>query len=389
MVLKIKDDIYWIGVIDWDIREFHGYETPSGSTYNSYLIKDEKVVLIDTVKHYLVDELIMGIEKVVNPEDIDYIVVNHVEMDHSGSLEKIVEISGAKIITNEKAKEHLELHYNTKNWEFIIVDSGEEISIGKRTLKFIRTPMLHWPDNMVTYCKEDKILFSNDAFGQHVASSERYDYEIEDIFDHAKEYFANILLPYRMLIPNVADALKDLEIELICPSHGGVWKEKIGEIIEKYIEWSSDNVENKAVIVYDTIYRSTHKLAYAIADGLIDSGVKVKMYNTSETPLNTIMAEILDAKYVLIGSPTLNINVYPPVAKFLKYMEGLKPSKKIGVAFGSYGWAEGATRVIKEVFKKLNFEIIEDECLTCKFVPKEEHLKKCYEFGKNLSTKDI
>lgn len=389
MVLKIKDDIYWIGVIDWDIREFHGYETPSGSTYNSYLIKDEKVVLIDTAKHYLVDELIIGIGKVVNPEDIDYIVVNHVEMDHSGSLEKIVEISGAKIITNEKAKEHLELHYNTKNWEFIIVDSGEEISIGKRTLKFIRTPMLHWPDNMVTYCKEDKILFSNDAFGQHVASSERYDYEIEDIFKHAKEYFANILLPYRMLVPNVANVLKDLEIELICPSHGGVWKEKIGEIIEKYVEWSSDNVENKAVIVYDTMYKSTHKLAYAIAEGLIDSGVKVKMYNTSETPLNTIMAGILDAKYVLIGSPTLNTNVYPPVAKFLKYMEGLKPGKKIGVAFGSYGWAEGATEVIKEVFKKLNFGIIEDECLTCKFVPKEEHLKKCYEFGKNLSTKDI
>ncbi|EHP83983.1 FprA family A-type flavoprotein [Methanotorris formicicus] len=385
MVVEIKKDIFWVGVIDWEIRNFHGYITPNGSTYNSYLIKDKENVLIDTAKDYMLNELINGISNIINPKDIDYLIVNHVEKDHSGCVDKIVEISGATVITNEKGKESLSYHYDTKGWDFIVVDSGDEISIGNRTLKFIKTPMLHWPDNMVTYCKEEKILFSNDAFGQHIASSERFDYEIGDeVFEYAKEYFANILMPYKMLIPNAINSLKDLEIELICPSHGIIWKEKINEIIKRYLDWSSDKVENKAVIAYDTMYSSTKKMAYAIADGLMEKEVEVKIYRISETPLNVIMREILDAKYVLIGSPTLNQNLYPEVAKFLSYMEGLKPTNKIGVAFGSYGWMEMATEKIKEVFKRLNFEIVDDECLKVKFVPKEEDLKKCYEFGLRL-----
>ncbi|AEF95990.1 FprA family A-type flavoprotein [Methanotorris igneus] len=387
MVVEIKKDIFWVGVVDWEIRDFHGYITSNGSTYNSYLIKDEKNVLIDTAKGYMFDELIRGISRIINPEDIDYVVVNHVETDHSGCVDKIVELSGATVITNEKGKEHLSLHYDTKDWDFIIVDSGDEISIGKRTLKFIKTPMLHWPDNMVTYCKEEKILFSNDAFGQHLASSERFDYEVGDeILEYAKEYFANILMPYKMLIPNAINSLKDLEIELICPSHGVIWKEKKDEIIKKYLDWANDKIENKAVIVYDTMYNSTKKIAHAIADGLMENGVKVAIYKISETPMNTIIREILDAKYVLIGSPTLNQNVLPNIAKFLAYIEGLKPTNKIGVAFGSYGWMEMATEKIKEVFRKLNFEIVDDECLKVKFVPKEEDLKKCYEFGLKLGS---
>ena len=384
--MEIKKDVFWVGVVDWEIRDFHGYITPNGSTYNSYLIKDEKNVLIDTAKSYMFDELIKGIGKIINPEEIDYVVVNHVEKDHSGCVDKIVELSGATVITNEKGKEHLSFHYDTKDWDFVIVDSGDEIPIGKRTLKFIKTPMLHWPDNMVTYCKEEKILFSNDAFGQHLASSERFDYEIGDIvFDYAKEYFANILMPYKMLIPNAINSLKDLEIELICPSHGVIWKEKKDEIIKKYLDWANAKIENKAVIVYDTMYNSTKKVAHAIADGLMEKEVKVEIYKIPETPMNTIMKEILDAKYVLIGSPTLNQNPLPNIAKFLTYMEGLKPTNKVGVAFGSYGWMEMATEKIKEVFKRLNFEIVDDECLKVRFVPKEENLKKCYEFGHKLA----
>jgi len=384
--VEIKKDVFWVGVVDWEIRDFHGYITPNGSTYNSYLIKDEKNVLIDTAKSYMFDELIKGIGKIINPEEIDYVVVNHVEKDHSGCVDKIVELSGATVITNEKGKEHLSFHYDTKDWDFVIVDSGDEIPIGKRTLKFIKTPMLHWPDNMVTYCKEEKILFSNDAFGQHLASSERFDYEIGDIvFDYAKEYFANILMPYKMLIPNAINSLKDLEIELICPSHGVIWKEKKDEIIKKYLDWANAKIENKAVIVYDTMYNSTKKVAHAIADGLMEKEVKVEIYKIPETPMNTIMKEILDAKYVLIGSPTLNQNPLPNIAKFLTYMEGLKPTNKVGVAFGSYGWMEMATEKIKEVFKRLNFEIVDDECLKVRFVPKEENLKKCYEFGHKLA----
>ncbi|MBA2840052.1 flavorubredoxin [Methanococcus maripaludis] len=385
MAVTLKEGVYWVGAIDWNIREFHGYETKDGSSYNSYLIKDEKIVLIDTVKKYLFDEFYGRIKKVVDPEKIDYIVVNHVEMDHSSSLEKIMEISKAKIITNQKAKEHLELHYNTKDWEYIIVDSGDSVNIGKRNLTFVKTPMLHWPDNMVTYCPEDKILFSNDAFGQHIASSERFDFEIDYALDSAKEYFANILLPYRTLIPNAVKTVDTLETDLICPSHGIIWKEDISKIKEKYLEFASNNVINKAVIVYDTMYSSTEKIGLAIAEGLIESGVEVKVFKISKTPVSKIIAEILDAKYVLVGSPTLNINLYPEVARFLKYMEGLKPNKKIAAAFGSYGWAESSTKHIKNTFDILSFDTVDDECLTCRFVPNEEHLKKCQEFGKKLA----
>ncbi|MBA2852633.1 flavorubredoxin [Methanococcus maripaludis] len=385
MAVTLKEGVYWVGAIDWNIREFHGYETKDGSSYNSYLIKDEKIVLIDTVKKYLFDEFYGRIKKVVDPEKIDYIVVNHVEMDHSSSLEKIMEISKAKIITNQKAKEHLELHYNTKDWEYILVDSGDSVNIGKRNLTFVKTPMLHWPDNMVTYSPEDKILFSNDAFGQHIASSERFDFEIDYALDSAKEYFANILLPYRTLIPNAVKTVDTLETDLICPSHGIIWKENISKIKEKYLEFASKNVINKAVIVYDTMYNSTEKIGLAIAEGLIESGVEVKVFKISKTPVSKIIAEILDAKYVLVGSPTLNINLYPEVARFLKYMEGLKPNKKIAAAFGSYGWAESATKHIKNTFDILSFDTVDDECLTCRFVPNEEHLKKCQEFGKKLA----
>lgn len=389
LAVKIKDGIYWVGSVDWEVREFHGYETSKGSSYNSYLIVDEENVLIDSAKHYMFEELMEGISSVIDPMDIDYIVVNHAEKDHSGCIDKIVKLSGAKVITNEKGKEHLELQFNTEDWEFIIVDTGDEINIGKRTLKFIKTPMLHWPDNMITYCIEDKILFSNDAFGQHVATSERFDYEvetIEEIFEDAKEYFANILLPYKMLIPNAINAVKGLDIDYICPSHGLIWKEKIEEILNRYMKWSSGECKNKAVIAYDSMYGSTKKMAHAIGSGLSDEGVEVKIYNISGTPMNTIMKEILDAKYILIGSPTLNSNVYPPVAMFLAYMEGLKPADgKIAVAFGSYGWMEMATEIIKKSFEKLNFKVVDDECLKCRFVPKEEYIKKCYEFGKKLS----
>ena len=390
MVVEIKKDIFWVGVIDWEIRDFHGYKTPYGSTYNSYLIKDKKNVLIDTAKDYMFDELINGISQVINPKDIDYIVVNHVEKDHSGCVDKLVEISNATIITNEKGKEHLSLYYDTKGWDFIVVDTGDEINIGDRTLKFIRTPMLHWPDNMLTYCKEDKILFSNDAFGQHLASSDRYDYEIgEIVFEHAKDYFANILMPYKMLIPDAVSAVKNLDIELICPSHGVIWKKYVDEILKKYEEWATNKMKNKAVIVYDTMYNSTKKMAHAIAEGLMEKGVEVKIYRVCETSLSLIMTEILDAKYVLIGSPTVNRNVYPEVGKFLSYMECIRPIDKIGVAFGSYGWMECATEKIKKVFESLGFKIVDDESLKIRFAPKEEDLKKCYEFGKILADMDF
>ena len=387
---EIKEGVHWVGAVDWDIRNFHGYATDRGSTYNSYLILDEKKVLIDTVKSYMSDALINNIENIIDIKNLDFVVVNHVEPDHSGSIEKIIALSDATIITTKKGKNHLELHYDdAKSWNYKIVDTGESISIGKRTLTFVKTPMLHWPDNMVTYSQEDKILFSNDAFGQHIATSKRYDYEIKSIMDDAKEYFANILLPYKSLIPNAVKTVKGLDIEYICPSHGGIWTKKIDDILDAYLEWSGNKLNEKAVIAYDSMYGSTHKLALSIADGLIEKGIDVKIYNISKTPMNKIIVDMIDAKYVLIGSPTLNSTVYPSVAMFLNYMEGLKMPPKIGVAFGSFGWGEAASKVIKESFNKLKFDIIEDKCLKCKFVPKKDHLNECYEFGKNLTILNI
>ncbi|PRX29488.1 flavorubredoxin [Orenia metallireducens] len=374
--VQIKENIYWVGGIDWDLRDFHGYLTQRGSTYNAYLIIDEKVTLIDTVKHYLYDEMIARISDIIDPAEIDYIISNHVEMDHSGGLPKLMEVAtNAKLITSPKGKAGLMAHYK-KDWDFQIAKPGEALNIGERTLNFVLTPMVHWPDNMVTYLPEDKILFSNDALGQHYASSERFDDEtdFDIVMEEAKKYYANIVMPYGRQVQGVLKVVEGLDIEIIAPSHGVIWRKFIPEIIEKYKKWSANEYDEKALVIYDTMWDSTKKVAYAIQSAFEEKGISTRMLNLDVNHRSDIITEVLTAKYICVGSPTLNNNMLPSVAAFLTYLKGLAPKNRIGLAFGSYGWGGQSIGQVEDVLKECKFDILDS--IKVQYIPDESQLEE-------------
>jgi len=258
-IVEIKPDIYWVGGIDWDIRNFHGYLTQRGTTYNAYLIIDEKITLVDTVKHYLFDELLSRIKEIVDPSKIDYIISNHVEMDHSGSIQKMLQLCpNAKVITSTRGEKGLKRHYK-KDLNFKVVKSGDTLNIGKRTLHFVHIPMVHWPDSMVTYIPSDNLLLSNDAFGQHIASSERFDdaFEWGTLQEEASKYYANIVMPYGDQVKKALEVLNELDINMIAPSHGIIWRSYIPQILKEYRKMASYESDDKALIVYDSMWGST------------------------------------------------------------------------------------------------------------------------------------
>lgn len=372
--VEIEKGIYWVGAIDWDIRNFHGYVTQRGTTYNAYLIIDEKVTLIDTVKAHLKDEMLERISDIIDPAKIDCVISNHVEMDHSGALPAVMDIAkNAKIITSPNGAKGLKAHYK-KDWDFQVVKSGDKISLGEKNIQFILTPMVHWPDNMVTYLLEDKIVFSNDAFGQHIASSERFDNEYPNsiLFEEARKYYANIVLPYGNQVQSVLKQIENLPINIIAPSHGIIWRDNIKEIVSEYSKWSSNQTEKKAVIVYDTMWGSTKKMAYAIQDIFEEKGYKTHMYNLQFNHMSDIMTELITAEYICVGSSTLNNNMIPTVAAFLTYMKGLAPKNRKAIAFGSYGWGGQSIGQIVEYMKDSDFEII--ETLKEQYIPSDENL---------------
>lgn len=373
---EIKKGIYWVGGIDWDLRNFHGYLTQRGSTYNSYLIIDEKVTLIDNVKYYLADELINRISQIIDPAKIDYVIQNHIEMDHTGSLPAIMgKCPNAKIVASPKGVEGLQKHFK-QNWNFQIVKSGDILDLGNRKLHFVQTPMVHWPDNMVTYCPEEKMLFSNDAFGQHIASSERFDEEFPfNIMMHeAAKYYANIVLPYGRQVQKALEIVGGLEVDTICPSHGLIIRKYIPEILEKYKEWSANHVEKKALIIYDTMWKSTEKIAHSVQEAFEAKNYQTRMFNLQYTHISDIMTEILTAKYICIGSPTLNNNILPTVASFLTYLKGLAPKGRIGLAFGSYGWGGQSVGIVEKELESCGFEMLDQ--IKLQYVPDHELLKE-------------
>jgi anaerobic nitric oxide reductase flavorubredoxin len=389
--VPLKDGVYWVGVIDWNIRDFHGYITNRGSTYNAYLIQDEKTALIDTVKHQFSDELIRKIKELTPFEKIDYIIVNHVEMDHSSSLPEIAKLAvNAKILSSVRGKDELIEHYGKEFERVETVKSGDEISLGGKTLRFVEAPMLHWPDSMFTYIVEDKILMPNDAFGQHLASSERFDDEVDQhiLIEEATMYYANILMPLSPLIVRKIQEVVAMQIpiDMIAPSHGIIWRKDPMKIVNAYLEWSQGATKNKVVIVFDTMWNSTDKMARAIGEGIANVGVDVKLLKLRSYAISEAMTEILDAKAVLVGSPTLNNQMYPTLSSFLTYATGLKPKSKLWGFFGSYGWGGGAVKSMAKVAKEAGFEVLEPG-LEIKFVPDEEDLKKCFEFGQQIAQK--
>ena len=389
--VSLKDGVNWVGVVDWNIRDFHGYKTNRGSTYNAYIVQDEKTALIDTVKHTFTEELIQHISEVTSFDKIDYIIVNHVEMDHSSSLPTIAKLAkNAKILASQRGKEALVEHYGQEFSNVETVKSGDELALGKKTLRFLEAPMLHWPDSMFTYLVEDKILMPNDAFGQHLATSGRFDDEVDDhiLIEEATMYYANILMPFAPLITRKIQEVINMKIpiEMIAPSHGIIWRKDPSKIINAYLNWSAGSSKNKVVLVFDTMWGSTDKMAKAIADGIISQSVEVKILKLRSSELSEAVTEILEAKAVLVGSPTLNNQMFPTLGQFLTYITGLKPKGKLWGFFGSYGWGGGAVRGMIETARKAGFEVYEPG-VESKYVPDQEDMKKCFEFGQQIALK--
>jgi flavorubredoxin len=386
--IEIAKDIYWLGVVDWNVRDFHGYSTYRGSTYNSFLILDEKITLIDAVKKEFTDALIDSVSTIIDPKKIDYVVSNHTEMDHSGGLPRVMHRIGENkpLYCSEMGQKNLSKHFPQK-WNYQPVKNGGELSIGRRTLSFLETRMVHWPDSMFTYLKEEKILFSSDGFGQHYAGPERFDDEIGDeILYHAKKYFANILLLYAPLILKLISKITEmgLEIDMICPDHGVMWRRDPGKIINAYKEWSEQRPKRKAVIVYDTMWHSTEKMAETIAETLSQEGVYTIPMKLRASHRSDVITEILDAGAVIVGSPTLNNGLFPTVADFLTYMKGLKPLNKVAAAFGSFGWSGEAVKLINQELEAMKYQVV-DPGVRIQYVPDEASLEPCRELARRIA----
>ena len=374
--IEISPKVWWVGGIDWNERLFHGYTTERGITYNAYLIMDEKITLIDTCKATFADELVQRISQVVDPAKIDVVITNHVEMDHSGSLPVIHKIApNAEIYASAGAGvNELRAHFGI---EATPVKTGDTLCIGERTLSFVTTPMVHWPDNMVTYSDVDKILFSNDAFGQHFATTKRFDDENDmcEVMKQAKKYYANIVWPYGMQAGRALAAVKGLELKMIAPSHGCIGRSHIDEIIAKYEEWTTYQTQEKAVVVFDSMWHSTESMAREICDAFIAEGISAQLIDVKSTHISDIMLYMCDAKYVAVGSPTLNSNMLPTVASFLTYMRGLSPKneQRIGLAFGSYGWAPLGPKQVYAELENAKFQL-PVPVVAQQWVPSEENL---------------
>ncbi|MFX1502795.1 MAG: FprA family A-type flavoprotein [Promethearchaeota archaeon] len=380
-------DIYYVGYIDFEVRNFHGYSTHRGSSYNAYIVKGEKTVLIDTVKRPYFEYFLNSIKEVCDPSEIDYFITNHVEMDHSGSFPLIIKhLPNAELIASKRGVDILKAHFHDEVDDDIFkkirgVEEGDTLDIGNgKKFTFVPIPMIHWPDSMVSFMTDENgknVLFSNDAFGQHYATTKHWDDEndIAEVFQEAEKYYANILLHLSMLIAKAITKLGALPIEIICPSHGICWRKHIPEILERYTKWSKGEVdENSVLIVYDTMWDSTAKIAKALTKEIRHRGIPVKRYQLTTADYSDVITEAMKAKAILVGSPTLNNGLYPTVAEYLSYQKGLKPINKVGLAFGSYGWGGGAVKEIVELMKAAKIDVMEDT-IEIKFVPRAEDLE--------------
>lgn len=392
MVLKIKNNIYWVGKIDWVLRKFHGNElsTHRGSTYNSYLIKEEKIALIDTVWNPFAKEFVQELSKEIDLGKIDYIIANHAESDHSGALPEIMNlIPDTPIYCTANGVKSLKGHYH-QDWDFHPVKTGDRISLGKKELIFVEAPMLHWPDSMFTYLTGDNVLFSNDAFGQHYASEFMFNDLVNqsELYAEAMKYYANILTPFSQLVKKKIEevlAMK-LAVDIICPSHGVIWRENPKQIIEKYLQWANDYKENQITILYDTMWDGTRVMAENITKGIVeaDSKVNVKLFNTSKSDKNDVILEIFKSKAALVGSSTINRGILTSIASVLEEIKGLSFKNKKAAAFGCYGWSGESVKIITEDLKKAGFTVVNDGLKTL-WNPDEKSKTACIEYGKKLA----
>lgn len=391
MAKQITKKVSHVGKIDWELTHFHGDElsTFRGSSYNSYLVRDEKVVLIDTVWQPYDHEFVSRLKQEIDLSRIDYIVMNHNEVDHSGALPELMrEIPGTPIYCTKKGEAIIRGHYH-QDWNFVNVKTGDTLPIGESTLTFIEAPMLHWPDTMFTYMSGENILFSNDGFGQHFASESLFNDAVDSaaMLYEAEKYFVNILNPYATMVTKKIQQIlaMNLPIDLICPSHGVIWKEDPSQIIEKYLLWADAYQENQITLVYDTMWQSTRKMAEAIAEGIREAApdTTVKLFNASHEDKNDILTEVFRSKAVLVGSPTINYGYSFAIAGLLEMMRGLKFKKKKAAAFGSYGWSGDAVKLMSERLAEAGFQLL-DEGITTLWVPDDDALANCRAYGQRI-----
>ena len=389
-MVEIKNKIFWCGIKDWELRVFHGHElsTHRGSTYNSYLIKDKKTVLVDTVWSPYKQEFIEALEKDVGIRNIDMIIINHIEPDHGGSLDYLMSLKPEiPVYCTKNGAEIIRKHFH-KDWNFVIVKTGDSVYIGEYDLVFVEMQMIHWPDSMMTYVKGAAVLLSNDAFGQHFAPYSLFNDELDEceLYQEAIKYYANILTPFSPLIKKKIEQIKalNLPIEIIAPSHGAIWKENPLQIVEKYYQWAQDYNEGHAVLIYDTMYEATKSMAHAIAEGMKINGIKCKLFNASVSDQSDLLTEIFKAKAVLIGSCTVNNTVLRAISALLEEIKAHKFKGKIGAGFGSFGWSGEAPRIINRLLEESGF-MIPLEPLSFKYTPTAEELKECRDFGEKFA----
>ena len=388
MSYKMTDKVTWVGKIDWELRSFHGdeYSTHRGSSYNSYLIKGEKNVLIDTVWEPFAEEFITNLKKEIDLNDIDYIIANHAEVDHSGSLPLLLkEIPNVPIYCTANGAKILKAHYH-EDWNFVEVKTGDTLDIGENTLVFVEARMLHWPDSMMTYMTGENILFSNDAFGQHYASDLMYNDLVDqaELYQEAIKYYANILTPFSALVVRKIEEILalNLPLSMIAPSHGIIWRDNPAQIVEKYMEWAQAYTENQVTIAYDSMWNATRKMAEAIAEGIksVDKDVTVKLYNAAHTDKNDLITEIYKSKALLVGSSTVNKSIMSATSGVLDMLRGLGLKNKKAAAFGSYGWSGESVALLTERLKDGKFEIVNDGIREL-WNPDQDALERCRAYG--------
>jgi len=384
---RVLEGVDWVGYVDWTVRDFHGYNTPRGATYNAYLVRDEKTALIDTVKGPFADELLRNVSALTELPEVDYVVCNHAEPDHAGALPRVMEaLPNATLVCNKKCVAALSRHFDISTWKTRVIATGEGIRLGKRTLQFIDTPMVHWPESMFTFIPEEKLLFSMDAFGQHYATSGRFDDEVPlcTLMAEAKKYYATIVTPYGKQVAGVLEQAASLDIGMIAPAHGVIWRTHIAKILEAYEDWCVCRPKPKVVVIYDTMWDSTGRMARAIHEGASLSGVEAVLVNIRGSNLTQIATEIIDTATVAFGSATLNRGMMPMAGAVLTYLKGLSPVGKAGFAFGSYGWGKGGPEAVNECLTAMKWQIIRDP-LKAQFRPTPEILDECRAAGKTLA----
>lgn len=386
--VQISEKVYWVGAIDWNLRDFHGYATHRGTTYNAYLILSEKPTLIDTVKKEFYPEMLARIKTVLDPQKIDIIISNHAEMDHSGALlQAVADLNPSEIYASAMGVKNLvaQLH---PPFDIKPVKTGDKIDIGGDTLSFVEARMLHWPDSMLAYLEKENVLFTNDVFGMHLATSKLFDDENDEKIwqEEARKYYANIVLPYSDIVTRFLGQVQQMGLKpkMIAPDHGFIWRKDPAKIIELYARFAAQKPTNKAVIVYDTMWGSTEKMARSITDGLRQGGTTVKLMSMHACHRSDVVTELLNAGALLVGTPVLNSNIFPAMADVLCYLKGLKPKNLIGAAFGSYGWNGAPIDSLTKVLEEMNVEVV-SPAVKSLFVPDETKLQECENLGKLVS----